>query len=111
MVSIPLEQGGVFRHAFRTGLRNDNKSQSLWNRAGSFDELDEPIRKALKVSIPLEQGGVFRPARALDMQMAGSQSLWNRAGSFDGENVVAEMKGDVSIPLEQGGVFRRFMMG
>ena len=37
LVSIPLEQGSVFRHTLVGGLDNRIKSQSLWNRAVSFD--------------------------------------------------------------------------
>ena len=41
--------------------KREDKSQSLWNRAGSFDLAPAAISTALAaVSIPLEQGGVFR---------------------------------------------------
>ena len=37
------------------------ESQSLWNRAGSFDTVHYPYPEhGTGVSIPLEQGGVFR---------------------------------------------------
>ena len=36
-VSIPLEQGNVFRHKFSTQWNEEEQSQSLWNRAMSFD--------------------------------------------------------------------------
>ena len=36
-VSIPLEQGNVFRQKIYTIANNWLKSQSLWNRAVSFD--------------------------------------------------------------------------
>ena len=82
-VLIPLEQGGVFRremkliatvkgfNPFGTGRGlstfdmdvvyvGSTMSQSLWNRAGSFDA-DEHLQAVDKfVSIPLKQGGVFR---------------------------------------------------
>ena len=83
-------------------------SQSLWNRAGSFDGQSVCNRKLLPVSIPLEQGGVFRRKTSgtdgrskrvsIPLEQGGvfrpqsgqlskrryeSQSLWNRAGSFD----------------------------
>ena len=35
-------------------------SQSLWNRAMSFDVSDSAVAGADEVSIPLEQGNVFR---------------------------------------------------
>ena len=60
-VSIPLEQGSVFR---------------LSNR-------EEKVAR-LVVSIPLEQGSVFRQiASQLDEGESLSQSLWNRAVSSD----------------------------
>ena len=60
-------------------------SQSLWNRAMSFDvKRAETLDVDLPVSIPLEQGNVFRPSTsALESAVKG-----------------------VSIPLEQGNVFR-----
>ena len=59
-VSIPLEQGRVFR-------RNSKR----------IDELEN-------VSIPLEQGRVFRLKRVYFTKGDNwSQSLWSRAGSFD----------------------------
>ena len=62
----------------------NSRSQSLWNRAMSFDELI--VKKQLRtknVSIPLEQGNVFRQKII--------QSIFQHR---------------VSIPLEQGNVFR-----
>ena len=109
-VSIPLEQGGVFRqymmfdlhglirlNPFGTGrglstsVKVLNKffplrSQSLWNRAGSFDLLKRTFGKYFEES----------------------QSLWNRAGSFDlSIKALRRILKSVSIPLEQGGVFRQ----
>ena len=85
IVSIPLEQGEVFR------------PKNIFCITG-----------LIKVSIPLEQGGVFRPMKvrkngnwlsfnpfgtgrglsteelwSTDVVLAKFQSLWNRAGSFD----------------------------
>ena len=61
-VSIPLEQGNVFR-------------QNKYVQAGAF---------TVQVSIPLEQGNVFRPVTDKNKIKEGrSQSLWNRAMSFD----------------------------
>ena len=59
-------------------------SQSLWNRAVSFDRLKEEVRALLQ----------------------SSQSLWNRAVSFDQFTDRAMEYLRVSIPLEQGSVFR-----
>ena len=107
-VSIPLEQGNVFRHyccywfcfyyclnPFGTGqcLSTDRKmttynekltSQSLWNRAMSFDKHYSYMLKSIKTS----------------------QSLWNRAMSFDFSSYSNYSIYWVSIPLEQGNVFR-----
>ena len=106
-----MEQGNVFRHTLTTqqhfksvslnpfgtgqclstysGVLTYGKfvlSQSLWNRAMSFDA-EDIIKELNKLK---------------------SQSLWNRAMSFD--NNPSEDPEDpnlVSIPLEQGNVFRR----
>ena len=61
-VSIPLEQGNVLRR--RKGRKvkgRASKSQSLWNRAMSYDQLKQFIKRKKHVS----------------------QSLWNRAMSYD----------------------------
>ena len=60
-VSIPLEQGNVFRHSQHNTLDVKCASQSLWNRAMSFD-----VKMAHKGE-----------------ELEWSQSLWNRAMSFD----------------------------
>ena len=80
---IPLEQGSVFRRAEDLDHSRPQTSQSLWNRAVSFDIVNGRTNKKyglnpfgtgqrlstiftlaeeepLKVSIPLEQGSVFR---------------------------------------------------
>ena len=68
-VSIPLEQGNVFRQSYSIHFECFNLSQSLWNRAMSFDENSiHNYRKPVK-----------------------SQSLWNRAMSFDCVTVNSEM--------------------
>ena len=84
-VSIPLEQGSVFRPIYQTSIENKYyESQSLWNRAVSFDEFGVQLRHISKVSIPLEQGSVFRHiTQATNVQDFLSQSLWNRAVSSD----------------------------
>ena len=106
-VSIPLEQGSVFRHS-EWANQQKVRSQSLWNRAASFDHIHIGRRRTVKslnpfgtgqclstgifdcielvrnVSIPLEQGSVFRLSKVINLtQHALSQSLWNRAVSFD----------------------------
>ena len=107
-VSIPLEQGSVFRlrqrwecscrrnrlNPFGTGqclstfkrgeIKWQYASQSLWNRAVSFDHPRGRELRSIPVSIPLEQGSVFRlELIVLLHQHQRSQSLWNRAVSFD----------------------------
>ena len=86
-VSIPLEQGGVFRPIESTSRTTvAGLSQSLWNRAGSFDTGVASSVDSVAVSIPLEQGRVFRHTTQIAIQQALR----------------------VSIPLEQGRVFRLF---
>ena len=58
---IPLEQGSVFRLRRFCNNAINLPSQSLWNRAVSFDVKGTDINANLEVS----------------------QSLWNRAVSFD----------------------------
>ena len=61
---IPLEQGSVFRRAEDLDHSRPQTSQSLWNRAVSFDGLTVAWNgEAFRVSIPLEQGSVFRRER------------------------------------------------
>ena len=59
---IPLEQGSVFRQDMHKALTVEKPaSQSLWNRAVSFDEEKSVCPRHITfVSIPLEQGSVFR---------------------------------------------------
>ena len=83
-VSIPLEQGEVFRHEININIPYSRLFQSLWNRAGSFDKNSQQVKLLSFVSIPLEQGEVFR------------LRCWMQA----------DWDSRVSIPLEQGGVFR-----
>ena len=60
-VSIPLEQGNVFRLNALDKGESVRAFQSLWNRAMSFD-MEKYIYHITTntVSIPLEQGNVFR---------------------------------------------------
>ena len=84
-VSIPLEQGSVFRRNRPNEYLNNKPSQSLWNRAVSFDNFSAKLlTSAFRVSIPLEQGSVFRLSKlSCFFNTIKSQSLWNRAVSFD----------------------------
>ena len=66
-VSIPLEQGNVLRHQVDVTLWLEDESQSLWNRAMSYDSL-EVIQMTEKIN--------------------ESQSLWNRAMSYDCSGVL-----------------------
>ena len=59
-VSIPLEQGNVLRHLCN-GSDESYESQSLWNRAMSYDvKRNGQCVMGRGVSIPLEQGNVLR---------------------------------------------------
>ena len=62
LVSIPLEQGNVLRLALSLKQMVLGVSQSLWNRAMSYDR---------------NQFSILSQERM-------SQSLWNRAMSYDG---------------------------
>ena len=82
---IPLEQGSVFRQDMHKAPTVEKPaSQSLWNRAVSFD-LD--LVKG-KVSVEKSQS-LWNRAVSFDGYRLGqivalkSQSLWNRAVSFD----------------------------
>ena len=106
-VSIPLEQGKVFRPI------NMKKSsfvmfQSLWNRAVSFDTALSQQCKGLFRFNPFGTGRCLSTKEWRKYQIAGMfQSLWNRAVSFDSSSYCYwVISSCVSIPLEQGGVFR-----
>ena len=83
---IPLEQGSVFRQDMHKAPTVEKPaSQSLWNRAVSFD-LD--LVKG-KVSVEKSQS-LWNRAVSFDIKcffnflfVFRSQSLWNRAVSFD----------------------------
>ena len=99
-VSIPLEQGRVFRQEREYRIALAERSQSLWNRAGSFDIEKETIARMISVSIPLEQGRVFRLQHTRrNHEKLLSQSLWNRAGSFDTLNAEEEPEHQLSQSL------------
>ena len=74
-------------------------SQSLWNRAMSFDYFPEELKSPRAVSIPLEQGNVFRQHSRIGSRNNVSQSLWNRAMSFDKDGTFARLSGSMSQSL------------
>ena len=90
-VSIPLEQGNVFRQISFQKMCSMNGSQSLWNRAMSFD-LHTNYSTAFQIrsqslwnrAMSFDQGKVVEFTRTGE-----SQSLWNRAMSFDMDMVFA----------------------
>ena len=84
-------------------------SQSLWNRAVSFDFFDNHhYIEVIKVSIPLEQGSVFRRRMG---QYPNRRECLNPFGTGQCLSTVPRLlfgvPVTVSIPLEQGSVFRR----
>ena len=80
----PFEAGQGLSTVYESQFGKLLMSQSLWNRAGSFDGDYRDLCRRRNVSIPLEQGGVFRPCLiGYKFPVLRSQSLWNRAGSFD----------------------------
>ena len=88
-VSIPLEQGSVFRHKYPLtlvhyfGLNPFGTGQCLSTVAVKGTDIN------LNVSIPLEQGSVFRPKIfSCIIPLQFSQSLWNRAVSFDCSSIL-----------------------
>ena len=89
--------------------RCESGSQSLWNRAVSFDTFIHGREWQMDGCLnPFGTGQCLSTDGAVQ-SVAGfnpSQSLWNRAVSFDG--LIANNRGGnyVSIPLEQGSVFR-----
>ena len=87
-VSIPFEQGDVFR-------------QEEFNI----------VTKYFNVSIPFDQGNVFRLYGDLHMSIRSlSQSLSSRAMSFDNYGKFwFKWFLRVSIPFEQGDVFRQYI--
>ena len=84
-VSIPFDQGNVFRRLDRyLGETKTVKSQSLSIRAMSFDTYSKTTYETRRVSIPFDQGYVFRHIDATaHLKLGTSQSLSNRAMSFD----------------------------
>ena len=50
-VSIPLEQGNVLRHGGGGQVNIVSESQSLWNRAMSYDKAEEIEHKAVLIGL------------------------------------------------------------
>ena len=84
-VSIPLEQGSVFRLINNDGMQWIDLSQSLWNRAVSSDWASKNYFKSRWSLNPFGTGQCLPTlVRAEELRMlATSQSLWNRAVSSD----------------------------
>ena len=108
-VSIPLEQGSVLRLYIFSQNNVTRASQSLWNRAVSYDE------KGMIAFELMKSQSLWNRAVSYDLHgdvhpqiNARSQSLWNRAVSYD---LLQKIKNlsllNVSIPLEQGSVLRQ----
>ena len=71
---------------FSTQWNEEEQSQSLWNRAMSYDNY----------------------STAFQIREMLSQSLWNRAMSYDEDDFQSIfINKQVSIPLEQGNVLRQ----
>ena len=56
---------GLSTYEYREIFKENGLSQSLWNRAGSFDRFSSTSGGSVRVSIPLEQGGVFRHLQSI----------------------------------------------
>ena len=84
-VSIPLEQGNVFRLLLYLLLNLVFKGLNPFGTGQCLSTYQfKQLKILLKVSIPLEQGNVFRPLlTTIAIGAKVSQSLWNRAMSFD----------------------------
>ena len=131
-VSIPLEQGNVFRPFPYIHILFVYKSQSLWNRAMSSDEWKvqtshkekclNPFgtgqclptlegsgpKEADRVSIPLEQGNVFRLKKRKHLCVKIGLNPFGTGQCLPTvDKAGLESHTAVSIPLEQGNVFRR----
>ena len=83
LVSIPLEQGNVFRRKKKRQNIPTTKFQSLWNRAMSFDNAGITILD----SAGFNPFGTGQCLSTNDEEVIKTelrfQSLWNRAMSFD----------------------------
>ena len=85
-VSIPLEQGNVFRPIKMCRKLLSLLFQSLWNRAMSFDIGRGHMPDCCHYSFnPFGTGQCLSTLDSVEptLQRVGFQSLWNRAMSFD----------------------------
>ena len=107
-VSIPLEQGSVLRPLSKKQIEIESRSQSLWNRAVSYDYFLHVIKMKSFVSIPLEQGSVLRHLKGNASRLA--EICLNPFGTGQCLTTVTleslNLQARVSIPLEQGSVLR-----
>ena len=106
VVSIPLEQGNVLRQRV---VQKDSgvQSQSLWNRAMSYDFYKLKNHHEFGGLNPFGTGQCLTTLIEIDTILdIVSQSLWNRAMSYDICNKLRKCRSSVSIPLEQGNVLR-----
>ena len=88
--------------------RKGQLSQSLWNRAVSYDEITRTNGSASRKSQSLWNRAVsYDTFTVVVVTLLPSQSLWNRAVSYDDEGESIDLiPPQVSIPLEQGSVLR-----
>ena len=107
-VSIPFEQGDVFRPQGNSEICWAFRSQSLSSRAMSFDSRTAQYEMELTKSQSLSSRAMsFDKYKKLKHYSYMSQSLSSRAMSFD--KVLRNNSINlsyVSIPFEQGDVFR-----
>ena len=135
LVSIPLEQGSVLRRNDKPYISR-TESQSLWNRAVSYDSTENGDLRLIALSQSLWNRAVsydwilviciyligslnpFGTGQCLTTKanittattVQESQSLWNRAVSYDKYRINVGYYETVSIPLEQGSVLRQFLI-
>ena len=69
---------------FENNIHNYRKSQSLWNRAMSFDKSAVKIEQKRPGLNPFGTGQCLSTPQSRSQDcVTSSQSLWNRAMSFD----------------------------
>ena len=110
MVSIPFDQGDVFRLTYKIAkVKHHNKSQSLSIRAMSFDgEFIMALTLRDLVSIPFDQGDVFRQEEEHQNGKVENVSIpFDQGDVFRlNTNLTLSNGSLVSIPFDQGDVFR-----
>ena len=108
-VSIPFDQGNVFRHSRTIKKKGDPLSQSLSIRAMSFDNTNTQQKENIMSLNPFRSGQCLSTVEHGndDFLPEQSQSLSIRAMSFDIVGLGSVLgDGSVSIPFDQGNVFR-----